>query len=272
MPGHIIIIFHKDLRRAVIFGRHNLTIDAPISRIDLLACRNTLMYFNAEAQARILARFHFALNEGGFLFLGKAEMLLTHTNIFTPIDLKVRVFSKVPKISMRDRLLLMSQTGNEEAVINLSTHIRIREAAFDSSPLSQIVIDINGFLLLANERARTMFGLNPRDLGRPLQDLEISYRPLELRSCIEQVYTERRQVNIRDVEWHPSSGETLSIDVQVLPLLEITGNLLGVAITFNDVTRSRSTQTVDSHLPIPRIGIPGINIRCHKPAWQSHAV
>ena len=49
------------LRRAVIFGRHDLVQDAPISRIDLLCRRNTLMYFNAETQARILAHFHFAL-------------------------------------------------------------------------------------------------------------------------------------------------------------------------------------------------------------------
>ena len=54
--------FRKDLRRTVIFGRNDLVQDAPISRIDLLMCRNTLMYFNAETQARILGRFHFALN------------------------------------------------------------------------------------------------------------------------------------------------------------------------------------------------------------------
>ena len=70
-------VFNKELRRAVIFGRHDLVQDAPISRIDLLVCRNTLMYFNAETQTRILARFHFALKDDGILFLGKAEMLLT---------------------------------------------------------------------------------------------------------------------------------------------------------------------------------------------------
>ena len=58
-------VFRTDLRRAVIFGRHDLMQDAPISRLDLLVCRNTLMYFNAEAQARILGRFHFALNGDG---------------------------------------------------------------------------------------------------------------------------------------------------------------------------------------------------------------
>ena len=68
--------------------------DAPISRIDLLVCRNTLMYFNQETQSRILGRFHFALVPKGVLFLGKAEMLLSHSRIFDPIDLKRRLFRK----------------------------------------------------------------------------------------------------------------------------------------------------------------------------------
>src|SRR5262245_32063081 len=67
-------VFRADLRRSIIFGRHNIVLDAPISRLDLLVCRNTLMYFNAETQAQILARFHFALGDRGYLFLGRAEM------------------------------------------------------------------------------------------------------------------------------------------------------------------------------------------------------
>jgi len=101
-------IFRNDLRRSVIFGRHDLVQDAPISRLDLLICRNTLMYFNWEVQGRILARFHFALNDPGYIFLGRAETLLTHTNIFTPVELRCRIFSKVPKIQMRDRLFVLA--------------------------------------------------------------------------------------------------------------------------------------------------------------------
>ena len=91
----------KDLRRSVIFGRHDLLQDAPISRIDLLVCRNTLMYLNSETQSRVLARFSFALHEGGYLMLGKAEMLLTHANLFSSVDLKRRVFRKVPGATLR---------------------------------------------------------------------------------------------------------------------------------------------------------------------------
>src|SRR4051812_46050879 len=70
VDGHRAVI-NRDLRRAVMFGRIDLLQDAPISRIDLLLCRNTLMYFNAEAQRRILSRFSFSLNPDRFLVLGR---------------------------------------------------------------------------------------------------------------------------------------------------------------------------------------------------------
>src|SRR5215208_874005 len=95
-------IFRKDLRRQVIFGRHDLINDAPISRIDLLTCRNTLMYLNAETQARVLARLHFALNEGGFLLLGRAETLMAHGHSFIAVDLKRRLSRKGTRRSVRD--------------------------------------------------------------------------------------------------------------------------------------------------------------------------
>jgi two-component system, chemotaxis family, CheB/CheR fusion protein len=104
-------VFNSDLRRSVIFGRHDLVQDAPMSRLDLLVCRNTLMYFNAETQGRILSRFHYALNADGFLFLGKAEVLLIQSSLFTPVELKCRIFSKSPQVTMRDRLLVFAQTG-----------------------------------------------------------------------------------------------------------------------------------------------------------------
>jgi two-component system CheB/CheR fusion protein len=89
-------LFRKDLRRSVIFGRNDLVQDAPISRIDLLVRRNTLMYFNAETQTKILNRFHFALAQRGLLLLGRAEMPLSHSQLFDPFDLKRRCSARRP--------------------------------------------------------------------------------------------------------------------------------------------------------------------------------
>src|SRR5215468_2358913 len=108
-------LFHKELRRSIIFGRHDLVQDAPISRVHLLACRNTLMYFTRETQGRILQRFHFALKGGGYLFMGRAELLLTHGDLFTPVELKWRVFSKTITINGRDQVMLPPrEQGNDE--------------------------------------------------------------------------------------------------------------------------------------------------------------
>ena len=234
-------VFRSDLRRAVIFGRNDLVQDAPISRLDLLLCRNTLMYFNAEAQARILSRFHFALNGdgqgNGYLFLGRAEMLLTHGNIFTPLDLKCRVFAKVAPPVRAVPLPADNANGAD-----MNNNARLREQALEESPVPRIVVDANGTLAHANGRARLLFSINLKDLGRALQDLEISYRPVELRSLIEQAYAERRVMTQTSVERSFADGQAQYFDVVVAPLYEDGHKALGVAITFLDVTRSTRLQ------------------------------
>ncbi len=234
-------VFRADLRRSIIFGRHDLIQDAPISRLDLLICRNTLMYFNLETQSRILTRFHFALNDGGFLFLGKAEMLLTHPDLFSPIDLRYRIFSKVQKPEIRERLLALGRNGEEEASTRLTQYVRLREAAFDSVGVAQVVVDLNGTLVLSNRPARALFGLRTRDLGRPFYELELSYRPLELRSRIDQVYAERNPILIPDVEYHVENEEIRFLDVHITPL-EDSGAIIGVSLTFADMTRRQQLQ------------------------------
>lgn len=240
-PQQNAYVFRKDLRRSVIFGRHDLIQDPPISRIDLLTCRNTLMYFNANTQARIVSRFQFALNEQGFLCLGKAEMLLTYTNAFTPIDLKHRIFTKVPRSNSHKHLLGIPM-ANKDVGSQQSLSSLLRKAAFDKNPLACLVIDTNRVLRLANEPARSLFNLSSRDLGRPLQDLEISYRPVELRSCIDQVYSQGQSITVRDVDFLNLHGEKMFLEILVEPLLEAENNILGASITFTDVTRYKRLQ------------------------------
>jgi two-component system, chemotaxis family, CheB/CheR fusion protein len=235
-------VFSRELRRSVIFGRHDLIRDAPISRVDLLVCRNVLMYFNADTQSRVLSRFHFALRDTGYLFLGKAEMLLTHSDLFRPVHLKGRIFTKGAKEEYRERLQMMSQGGSEEVVNHLVSHLRLRDAAFDEGPVAQIVIDAAGNLVQCNARARDLFKLNPRDLGRPIQDLELSYRPVELRSLIEQTCAERRATLIQNVYWTTGPSVSIWLDVQVQPLLDAKGNVSGVSVSFDDVTRYKLLQ------------------------------
>jgi len=240
-------VFNQDLRRAVIFGRHDLVQDAPISRIDLLTCRNTLMYFNSETQLRVLERFHFALNNIGYLVLGKAEMLFARTNLFKPLDLKRRIFVKDGRSNLRDCLLRPDQTRQEEEMNLRANPTQMAEIAFNVDPVAQIVVDDSGSLALANEQARDLFHLSHRDLGRPLQDLEISYRPVELRSLIEQVYGDRRSINLPEVSWRLPSGSVKYLDVQILPLQDSQNTLWGTKVIFTDISRYKQLQEELEH-------------------------
>jgi two-component system, chemotaxis family, CheB/CheR fusion protein len=231
--------FRPDLRRTVIFGRNDVVQDAPISRIDLLLCRNTLMYFNAETQAQIVRRLHFALDRGGVLMLGKSEMLVTHSSLFQPIDLKRRIFRKVVNGPVRDRLHFAPNPGDEPGDGNSVPSLR--DAAFDASPVAQLVTDGERRLVSANQSARQLFSLTTTDLGRPLQDLEVSYRPIELRSHLDEVRTERRPRTIQSVPFRVNDSSQRILDVQITPLVNSSGSD-GACIAFVDVTGFRSLQ------------------------------
>src|SRR5262249_8359523 len=113
----------------------------------------------------------------------------------------------------------------------------------EAAPTALLVVDRAGQLALANLQARILFGLTPRDLGRPLQDLELSYRPIELRSRIEEAYAERHPITAGDVEWPSPTGEERSFEVQIIPLLSATGDVVGAGISFNDVTPYRELRS-----------------------------
>ncbi|GAA2534214.1 CheR family methyltransferase [Winogradskya humida] len=231
--------FRKDLRRSVIFGRNDLVQDAPISRIDILTCRNTLMYFNAETQAKILSRYHFALCDSGVLFLGKAEMLLSHGSLFHPIDLKRRIFRKVPRaMPISGAVFAEAPTSDGSTVHGLD---ELRNEAFSASPSAQLGLTFDGLVALTNRGLEKMFGVSSRDIGRPFRDLEISYRPVELRRYIEQAQIDRRTLRVTDVEYG-HNGDTVNLEIQVSPLTGADGRLLGVNLIFHDVTAARRLQ------------------------------
>jgi two-component system, chemotaxis family, CheB/CheR fusion protein len=231
-------VFTPDLRRSVIFGRNDLTSDAPISRIDILLCRNTLMYLNAETQARVVSRLGFALRQNGVLFLGKAEMLLNHSSVFDPADLKRRFFRRVREdVAEGAGFCAMGRSGARAIVSDNAS--RLRNELLLTNPIAQIAVSADGRLAMVNYHATAMLGLSERDLGRPFQDLEVSYRPLELRSHLAAVTESRAPAWLREVEWRRTGPDVTYVDVHLVPLLAGSAEVLGASISFTDVTRFR---------------------------------
>ena len=101
----------KSLREMVVFARQNLISDPPFSRMDLISCRNLLIYLEPSLQKKALATFHYALKPEGFLFLGASESIGGFTDLFEPMDKKHKIYSR--KAATTPALHLPGKRGDE---------------------------------------------------------------------------------------------------------------------------------------------------------------
>ncbi|MBD1846685.1 protein-glutamate O-methyltransferase CheR [Cyanobacteria bacterium FACHB-63] len=133
-------VFHRELRNLVTFEQHNLIKDAPLSDIDLLICRNVLMYFTPEAQEVILSRFHHSLKNIGFLFLGQAELVMNDRQMFSLIDFKQKIYTKEPELE--DDSPIISKAHWQQVAHQLQGQDAFWQTIFESSscdPLADLL-------------------------------------------------------------------------------------------------------------------------------------
>lgn len=116
----------QSLRKLIVFSPHNLIKDPPFTRIDLVSCRNLLIYLDDIAQRKVLALFHFALREGGILFLGPSETTGELAGEFETKSKKWRIFRKSSDVRLREstELLPLSYSGSDAR----SEHARLNES------------------------------------------------------------------------------------------------------------------------------------------------
>lgn len=94
---------NKQIRSMIIFAPQNLIMDPPFTRMDILSCRNLLIYLTPELQKQLFPLFHYSLNPRGVLFLGSAESIAGFTHLFTPLSLKDRIFQRSSSVSPSDQ-------------------------------------------------------------------------------------------------------------------------------------------------------------------------
>ncbi|HET9812416.1 MAG TPA: chemotaxis protein CheB [Sphingomicrobium sp.] len=89
----------KEIREMCVFAVHDLVKDPPFSKLDLLVCRNLLIYMNTDLQDRVMRKFHYALKPGGGLFLGMSESVSRHAELFATVDKKCRLFRRTDAVA-----------------------------------------------------------------------------------------------------------------------------------------------------------------------------
>jgi two-component system CheB/CheR fusion protein len=240
------------LRRTVVFGRHDLTGDPPISRVDLVACRNTLMYLNSETKAMVIPRLHYALGNGGYLFLGRAEMVLgTGVGRFRPVNLKQRIFaaeSQTPQPLFAGDAAAVESGYPERHPFDLQAPIpppelldlrSLSDRDFEPAIIAELHVNTELIVTGANDAAQDLLAFDARDLGRPLAELPLAAQPIDLMTPIEQAIAAGSSRGLGVARYMSAGGDTVDAEVRILPTLDQHQQVVGASITFDDI---RATQ------------------------------
>jgi len=244
----------KPLRETVTFARQNLISDAPFSQLDLIVCRNVLIYLEPEIQRKVIALFHFALDAGGCLFLGPSETIGPHTDLFEPISKTHRIYRRIgPARSPRVEVPIATAAGRQALSARRSPA---------SPPASAKLADLMRSLLLENfapaavlidRRAEILytFGSTDRYLtipsGEPTRNLMLLAREglrSHLRSAIDRALQQQgAPVVLADVRViRPSGSYFVIVTVRAVPLPTDPEGLL--LMTFQDDDRSPPSPSV----------------------------
>ena len=240
----------KALRDVCVFAHHNILNDPPFSRMDFISCRNMLIYLDITAQKKAMATFHYALNEGGYLMLGKSETIGTSAQFFTTIDKKFKFYSRkknttlrsFPNLSSRNSYITMPDKNSTPNLpfkkTPLSTSGNLGNA-FDAVllenhvPASVIInydLDILQFrgatsLFLQHSSGKASFNI------LKMVHLEISF---ELRNAIHHAIKTKKPVRKMGLEMNRDldSNTFQIVTIEVIPLkLEEEEPLLIVIFT-----------------------------------------
>jgi len=237
--------FRRDLRRWCIFGRHNLSQDAPLPHIDLLVCRNVLIYFKSDLQERLLGRFLYAIRPQGFLFLGKSESLLARSKLFTAVRPKWRLFQRTAEPVVRPEATAIRADHEATAASAAATarHLPERVATsgmiariVEAAPLPLLLIDAADTVHFWNHAAALLYEMPANvALARKFRDLDISYRVEGMRARVEHAKASQAASRLDDVRFTKRSGEVLYLQVQILPIVD-GGRTTAIVVSALDVT------------------------------------
>jgi two-component system CheB/CheR fusion protein len=218
----------RELRERVLFARHNLIKDPPFSHLDLVTCRNLLIYLNRTAQERVMQLFHFALNPGGFLFLGTSESVDGASDLFLTFDKEAHLFRSRPT-SARQPLPMtelpptygyrreQAEFTQEARAIERLSYADLHQRLVEQYVPPSVVVNEDYDIVHLSERAGRYMQVGG---GEPSHNLLRLVRPeirMELRTALYQAVRDRTSVEAHGVHVH-FDDRTRLINLLVRPV------------------------------------------------------
>jgi len=241
----------RALRQAVLFAEHDVVRDPAFSRMDLVSCRNLLIYLNPDGQKRMIEVFDFALAPQGLLFLGLAEGLFELSTAFDPLDARYCIYRRCA--GQKDRLPvsaegdpLLRSMNAELSAVNSLLNTKLSELERTNSDLNNLMNGAAIPMVFLNRELRIMsytpgaqdlFRLIPSDVGRPLSDLHNSLEYPELTADAGFILNGGDPVE-RDVR--EQSGKWFF--ARMLPYHTPQSHIAGVVLTFVDITERKRAE------------------------------
>jgi two-component system CheB/CheR fusion protein len=225
----------KPLRDRVLFARHNLLHEPAFSRLDLICCRNFLIYLNREMHRHLLQQFHFGLNPGGYLMLGSAESVEAATDLFVPVDAAQKIYqarrvarpvhAPAAPASVHVALGAPAAAGARDAVDPASSSMRrgrlfsfadihLHKAAELAPP--SILLNADGDILHISEQAADFLRQAGGEPTRELVRLVPPELQLALRVALFQARKSGHQAGTGPLRYE-RAGRVHALDLQVLP-------------------------------------------------------
>lgn len=238
-------VLTKDVRELCVFSPHSIIRDPPFSRLDMVSCRNLLIYLGAEAQRQVIPVFHYALRSGGFLFLGASENASQFTDLFTPIDKKARIFRSrdVGPAIGRPPLVLTAPplaparprpSADQRQPSGFSLRDTIQAQVLDRHAPPHVVVNREGDIV--HYSARTGRYLEP-PAGQPSRQLLSMARKdlrLDLRALLRDATEQNARVRRNGVIVEADDGHSYTVDLTVEPLAAREGGPLYLVLFSNE--------------------------------------
>ena len=218
----------KIVRDLCVFAKQNVAEDPPFSRMNLIVCRNLLIYLGAELQRKVIPMLHYALRPSGFLFLGNAESVAGFAAFFAPIDKKYKIFIKKaltnrhPYEYSADRFNREIKPADRPKSKSASADATDRQPEADQVILRSYApagIVINENMEIVQFRGAIGPYVEPAPGRATLHLLKIAKREFvaELRTALQQARKTRQPVKRKAVEFK-RSGQKRTVDISVEPL------------------------------------------------------
>lgn len=222
-------VLANEVRELCVFSPHSVVRDPPFSRMDMVSCRNLLIYFGSNIQNRVIPIFHYALKPGGYLFLGTSESVGQHDNLFATVDKKHRIFQAREHASPHIRLpmpigggrsFMPEATGSKKGTASYSLRQAVEAQVLERFAPPHVLVNEDGDIVYYSARTGRYLEAPQGVPSRQVLSLARAGLRLDLRAALQEATKTRRTVVRENVVVDEDDELGQSIKLIVEPLAE----------------------------------------------------